>query len=47
MHIDVRLRDDAHLEELLRMGATVISEHDGWRVMADPEGNEFDAIRPA
>jgi hypothetical protein len=44
MHVDVRLRDEAHLEELLQMGATVIAEHDGWRVLADPEGNEFDAI---
>jgi Glyoxalase-like domain len=46
MHVDVLLRGEAHLEELLRMGATVISEHDGWRVMADPEGNEFDACEP-
>ena len=46
MHVDVRLRDQAHLDELLRLGATVISEHDGWRVLADPEGNEFDAIDP-
>jgi Glyoxalase-like domain len=46
MHVDVRLRDDAHLEELLRLGATVVSEHDGWRTMADPEGNEFDAADP-
>src|SRR5690348_8763790 len=29
MHVDVRLRDEAHLEELLRLGATVVSEHDG------------------
>jgi hypothetical protein len=46
MHVDVRLRDEAHLEELLRMGATVRSEQDGWRVMADPEGNEFCASYP-
>jgi hypothetical protein len=46
MHVDVRLRDQAHLAELLRMGATVISEHDGWRAMTDPEGNEFDATHP-
>lgn len=43
MHVDVQLRDQAHLDELLQLGATVVSEHDGWRVMADPEGNEFDA----
>jgi len=46
VHVDVRLRNEAHLEELLRLGATVISEHDGWRVLADPEGNEFCASRP-
>jgi hypothetical protein len=46
MHIDVRLRDQAHLDELLRLGATVISEHDGWRVLTDPEGNEFCAKHP-
>jgi hypothetical protein len=45
MHVDVRLRNEAHLEELLRLGATVISQHDGWRVLADPEGNEFCASR--
>src|SRR5215216_3943908 len=47
MHVDVRLRDEAHLEELLRLGAKVISEHDSWRVLADPEGNEFCAQHPA
>jgi hypothetical protein len=41
MHVDVRLRDEPHLEELLRLGATVVSVHDGWQVLADPEGNEF------
>src|SRR5215510_15882061 len=46
MHVDIRLRDQAHLDELLRMGATVISEHDGRRVLADPEGSEFDATHP-
>ena len=46
VHVDVRLRNEAHLEELLRLGATVISEHDGWRVLADPVGNEFCASRP-
>jgi len=41
MHIDVQLRDEAHLEELLRLGAAVVSEHAGYRVLTDPEGNEF------
>ncbi len=26
--------------DLLRRGATVLSEHDGWRTLADPEGND-------
>jgi hypothetical protein len=30
MHVDARLRDEAHLEELLRLGATVESAQDGW-----------------
>ncbi len=46
MHVDIRLRDQAHLDQLLRLGATVLSEHDGWRVLADPEGNEFCAKHP-
>jgi len=46
MHVDVRLRDQAHLDELLRLGATVLYEYDGWRVLADPEGNEFCAKHP-
>lgn len=44
MHVDVQLRNQDHLRELLRLGATVIAEHDGWTTLADPEGNEFDAI---
>ncbi|MEV6928161.1 VOC family protein [Dactylosporangium sp. NPDC051485] len=47
MHVDIQLRDQAHLDELLGLGATVVSDHDGWRVLADPEGNEFCAKRPA
>ncbi|MCW6009317.1 VOC family protein [Micromonospora sp. CPCC 205371] len=47
MHVDIRLRDEAHLEQLLRLGATVVSEHDGWCILADPEGNEFCAKQPA
>ncbi|HEX5495168.1 MAG TPA: VOC family protein [Mycobacteriales bacterium] len=47
MHVDVQLRNRAHLDELVRLGATVLSEHDGWRVLADPEGNEFCAKHPA
>jgi len=46
MHVDIQLRDQAHLDELLRLGATVISEHGSHRILADPEGNEFDAAQP-
>jgi hypothetical protein len=46
MHIDIRLRDQAHLDELLRLGATVIAEQDGWWTLADPEGNEFCVPHP-
>jgi len=46
MHVDIRLRDQAHLDELLRLGATVMSEHDGRRILADPEGNEFCVNHP-
>jgi hypothetical protein len=46
MHVDVRVRDEAHLEELLRLGAKVIAEHSGWRILTDPEGNEFCATGP-
>jgi Glyoxalase-like domain len=46
MHVDIRLRDQAHLDELLRLGATVMSEHDGWRILTDPEGHEFCATHP-
>lgn len=46
IHVDVRLRDQAHLDELLQLGVTVLSEHDRRRVLADPEGNEFCATLP-
>jgi hypothetical protein len=41
MHVDLRLRDQAHLNELFRLGATVVTEFDGRWILADPEGNEF------
>lgn len=44
MHLDVRIRDRPHLEELFAMGARVV-HRDGRRlVMTDPEGNEFCAV---
>jgi hypothetical protein len=45
--ISSRIAADTSIPVIARfMSATVLSEHDGWRVMADPEGNEFDATRP-
>src|SRR5579875_1362421 len=44
MHVDVRIRDKDHFAELLEMGARILSEHERWIVMADPEGNEFCAV---
>src|SRR5215204_6489428 len=46
MHLDIQLRDKSQLNELLDLGATVLSEHERWLVLADPEGNEFCAKHP-
>jgi hypothetical protein len=46
MHLDIQLRDQSQLNDLLDFGATVLSEHEGWLVLADPEGNEFCAKHP-
>jgi hypothetical protein len=50
LHLDVNLRDDAELEQLLDLGATVVSrpeEHqERWWILADPEGNQFCAFPP-
>lgn len=43
VHLDIRLRDRAHFERLLELGATVVGEwsaHDGYW-MNDPQGNDF------
>lgn len=49
VHLDVKLRDRAHLDRLLELGATVVREWDAqdgyW--LADPEGNDFCVIVPA
>jgi hypothetical protein len=48
VHLDVRLRDRAHLHRLLELGATVVSEwsnHDGYW-LTDPQGNDFCVILP-
>ena len=47
LHVDVDVRDvEAAVERILELGGSIASEPremDGyrWRVMADPEGNEF------
>jgi hypothetical protein len=38
VHLDLRA---PAVEPLLELGATVLAEHDGWTVLADPEGNEL------
>ena len=45
VHLDLVNPDPAAIDELTRLGATVIGEHripgHRWTVMQDPEGNEF------
>ena len=46
VHLDVRLRDRAHLERLIQLGAKVVREwdnHEGYW-MTDPDGNDFCAL---
>ena len=52
LHIDVNATDrdqDAELERLLSLGATPAdvgqTGEESWRVLADPEGNEFCLLR--
>jgi len=43
VHLDVRLRDRAHLDRLIELGAAIVREwdnHDGYW-MTDPDGNDF------
>ena len=37
VHVDVY----GDVDELVHHGATLLDRHEGWTVMADPEGNEF------
>jgi hypothetical protein len=49
VHLDVRLRDRAHLERLLELGASTVREwddHSGWW-LEDPDGNDFCVYLPA
>jgi hypothetical protein len=45
VHIDLVDPDPGAVDELVRLGATVIGRHrisgHGWTVLQDPEGNEF------
>lgn len=43
VHLDVC----AAADELVAAGATLVSEQDGWTVLADPEGNELCAFPPS
>lgn len=49
VHLDLLVGpedEDAEVERLVALGATVVSVHDGqegrWTLLLDPEGNEFD-----
>jgi hypothetical protein len=49
VHLDLLVgpeAQDAEVERLVGLGATVVSVHDGadgrWTLLTDPEGNEFD-----
>ena len=49
VHLDLLVGpddQDAEVERLVALGATVVSVHDGqegrWTLLVDPEGNEFD-----
>ena len=41
VHLDLHVPD---VDALVALGATRLAEHDGWTVLADPEGNELCAF---
>ncbi len=42
IHLDLEVEDrESERSRLLRIGATVVRETEGYTVMADPEGNHF------
>jgi hypothetical protein len=47
LHLDL-VPDErrSEVERLIALGATVLAEHDGNTVLADPEGNEFCVTDP-
>ena len=44
VHLDVNVDHRSEIDDFVRLGAVVLAEHDGWIVLADPEGNEFCAV---
>ncbi len=48
IHLDVTLEPGQEIPDVLRLGASVVTEPDAqrWWVLADPEGNEFCAFPP-
>lgn len=47
VHLDVEAPDQqAEVDRLLALGATVHSVHERWTTMLDPEGNEFCVAQP-
>jgi predicted enzyme related to lactoylglutathione lyase len=51
VHIDINLEPGNDLDQLTKLGATVLSPFGSipdapWAVLADPEGNEFCAFPP-
>lgn len=44
MHLDVRIRDREHFDQLINMGARILARRQDRIVVADPEGNEFCAV---
>jgi hypothetical protein len=48
LHLDVTLEPGQEVTDLLRLGASVVTEPGDvlWWVLADPEGNEFCAFLP-
>jgi predicted enzyme related to lactoylglutathione lyase len=45
VHLDLTVADlPAAVARATGLGAVVVSPHDGWTTLQDPEGNEFDLV---
>jgi glyoxalase superfamily protein len=44
IHLDVNVDKRSEVDVFVRLGATVVAEHEGWTVLVDPERNEFCAV---